>query len=255
MFSVGSSALFTSYRLLTGRCFMPGLAIYSATGAAMCKIQRDNTMNMIYLIRHGENPANLTKEFSFKKVDYGLTERGHLQAEQTAEFFKNIKINALYSSPLKRAIQTAEYISKSYTLNSEVIEEFREINVGDLELMKPDKKSWVIYFKVTGEWYNGNKRCSFPHGENYQDLLYRFYNGLRLATENNTDQNIIIVGHGGIFTAGVFDLCEIKDKESFLNQDNHNCSISIIKLMNKENKLKAELLQWAKHDHLYGEAL
>ena len=41
-------------------------------------------MTHLYLIRHGENLANLTKEFSYLKVDYPLTPKGRLQAEQTA---------------------------------------------------------------------------------------------------------------------------------------------------------------------------
>lgn len=40
-------------------------------------------MNIIYLVRHGENKANLTKEFSYKKVDYPLTPKGVIQAQQT----------------------------------------------------------------------------------------------------------------------------------------------------------------------------
>ena len=41
-------------------------------------------MTHLYLIRHGENLANLTKEFSYLKVDYPLTPKGKLQAAQTA---------------------------------------------------------------------------------------------------------------------------------------------------------------------------
>ena len=41
-------------------------------------------MNHLYLVRHGENVANLTKEFSCCKVDYSLTAKGVLQAQQTA---------------------------------------------------------------------------------------------------------------------------------------------------------------------------
>ena len=60
-------------------------------------------MNTLYLIRHGENPANITKEFSHRLVDYSLTPKGVLQAQQTGEYFKNKQIDAIYCSPLKRA--------------------------------------------------------------------------------------------------------------------------------------------------------
>ena len=44
-------------------------------------------VNTLYFVRHGENPANLTREFSYKMVDYPLTENGIQQAEQTAAYF------------------------------------------------------------------------------------------------------------------------------------------------------------------------
>jgi broad specificity phosphatase PhoE len=49
------------------------------------------------LVRHGENPANLNNEFSYKLVDYSLILKGRLQAQQTAEYFrdKNIHIGHL----------------------------------------------------------------------------------------------------------------------------------------------------------------
>ncbi len=51
-------------------------------------------MIKIYLVRHGENVANLTKEFSHRKVDHSLTPKGRLQAKQTAAYFKDITTTA-----------------------------------------------------------------------------------------------------------------------------------------------------------------
>ena len=60
--------------------------------------------NTIYLVRHGENLANITKEFSHRLVDYSLTPKGIIQAEQTAAYFRDFHIDEIYSSPLKRAV-------------------------------------------------------------------------------------------------------------------------------------------------------
>ena len=73
-------------------------------------------MTVLFLVRHGENVANITKEFSHRLVDYDLTDKGRLQASQTADYFrslsKNVSIDAMYSSPLKRAMQTADIVSE-----------------------------------------------------------------------------------------------------------------------------------------------
>ncbi|MCK9171236.1 MAG: histidine phosphatase family protein [Treponema sp.] len=211
-------------------------------------------MNRIYLVRHGENYANISKEFSYKSVDYDLTEKGRLQAEQTALYFRQIQVNYLYSSPLKRALQTAEYIAEVINRNIETVEYFRELNVGDLEKSKPDKKSWDIYFKVMDDWFNGKKNSTFPNGENYKTLLERFYAGLEYVTKEKDNENIVVVGHAGIFLAGILELCSIKNKKEFVSRRNNNCSISEITLKKKKNKLTAELIRWADDSHLSGEA-
>ena len=72
------------------------------------------TKNTLYLVRHGENPANVRREFSYKILDYSLNERGVRQAEQTAAYFSNgdVKVDVIFSSPLKRAMETAQIIGQ-----------------------------------------------------------------------------------------------------------------------------------------------
>src|SRR5438045_8885112 len=109
-------------------------------------------MTKLYLVRHGENKANITKEFSYKKVDYSLTPRGVLQAQQTADYFRDKKIEAIYSSPLKRAIETAHIIAKPLGLAVITVENFREVNVGDLEGQVVRRETWQTYLGVMKEW-------------------------------------------------------------------------------------------------------
>jgi len=207
-------------------------------------------MNRIFLVRHGENYANITQEFSYKLVDYDLTEKGKEQALQTAAYFGSMKIDEIYASPLKRAVQTAEYISATVKKEFRMVENFRELNVGDLEKKKPDAQSWDVYFSVTNDWYAGIKESRFPNGEDYFELFNRFKQGLDYVTHDKDDKNIIIVGHGGIFTACILDLCSIKDRKEFVSRQNHNCSISEIVV--EPNKVN--LVRWADCSHLSGEA-
>jgi len=211
-------------------------------------------MSTMFLVRHGENTANITKEFSYKLIDYDLTERGLEQACQTAEYFRNYKIDHIFSSPLKRAIQTSEIIGYSNKIELSVIENFREINVGDLEKRKPDDKSWKLHNKVISEWYSGKRESSFPNGENYNELIKRFYDGLYNITKVHKNETVIVVGHGGIFIAGIIELCSIKNKDEFAGQLTHNCSISEIETCIEEDELKVELKLWADHRHLSGNA-
>jgi len=210
--------------------------------------------NKIYLVRHGENVANITKEFSYKKVDYSLTTKGELQAKQTSMFFINKNIDYICSSPLKRAVETAKIIADELNLKYEINESFREINVGELEGKEPNKKTWDVFYKVVENWLGEKPEMKFPGGENLLQLVGRFRTGIIETIKNKKEKTIIIVGHGGIFTHGIIELSNIKNKQEFYDQDNSNCSITEIKVNEENETIEIEVIHWASVEHLTGEA-
>jgi broad specificity phosphatase PhoE len=211
-------------------------------------------MNRIYLVRHGENRANLTKEFSFRLVDYPLTEKGRLQAAQTASFFRDKQIHAVYSSPLKRASETAQDIAAALNLPVTILEQFREVNVGLLEQQPPTTEAWEEHNQVIGAWFTGDPERRFPGGENYYELLARMQAGLAQVLDGLQDHNLVIVGHGGIFTFTLPHFCPQVTPEDLRYVENHNCSITEILMHNENGRLQGELIRYAYHQHLSGEA-
>lgn len=211
-------------------------------------------MNTIYLVRHAENPANLTKEFSYKKVDYSLTPKGVIQAQQTAEYFKDKNIDAIYTSPLKRTRETAHIIGQSLGLEPIVMEHFREINVGSLEGQPPTEEVWAVHNRIIMSWFTGTPERPFPDGENYITLLERMRTGLQEVTRDRDNQNIVIVGHGGIFSATIKDICQNVDLRELLKKENHNCAITEIELDCTNDTVAGTLKCWASHSHMNGEA-
>lgn len=210
-------------------------------------------MNLVYLIRHGENPANITKEFSYRKVDYPLTPKGVLQAQQTADYFRDRDIDAVYSSPLKRARQTAEIIGETVGLPVTVLEQFREINVGSLEDQPPTRENWAIHDAVLREWRAGHHSVAFPDGEDFITLLGRVHTGLAEALRGRSGQRVVIVGHGGIFTAATAALCADSVGE-VIGRPSHNCSITTIQIEGEADAWRGTLVEWASCAHLSGEA-
>jgi broad specificity phosphatase PhoE len=208
--------------------------------------------NRLYLVRHGENPANLTKEFSYKLVDYPLTSKGVLQAQQTADYFVNKNIHEIYTSPLQRAAQTAAIIAARLSLKVTTLENFREINVGQLEGQPPTAAVWALHNQILADWLNGQPDTTFPDGENYAMLWRRLQDGLEQIARHNHNRNIIIVGHGGIFTCALKDLCPSVDITGLLGQNFHNCAISEIMLSFEQGQLQGQLVTWATYTHLHG---
>jgi broad specificity phosphatase PhoE len=214
-------------------------------------ISRTNTL---YLVRHGENLANLTREFSYKRVDYPLTARGVLQAEQTADFFKTQSIAAVYASPLKRARETAEIIAQPHGLPVIVREEFREINVGDLELRPPDEAAWRLHDRVLHAWLQGYPGARFPGGENRCELIERARRGLLATTAGRAGQRIILASHGGILTEIVRTFCA-QTWHDLPGMDMPNCAISEIELTTHDQiRIAGRLRTRARVTHLSGEA-
>ncbi len=215
------------------------------------------TTNTVYLVRHGENTANITKEFSYKHVDYSLTHpKGEEQARQTALFFQDIPLDAVYSSPLKRARETAEYIARSHNLSVGLLEEFREVNIGDLEIASPPAdillKNWQIHDETIRSWIKGNHTLTFPGGENYLELLDRSRRGLLAATHGRDHQRILISSHGGLLSAIVRAFCP--NASSLAYGDMGNCAITEIELTTSDNEVTGDLRSWACTTHLSGDA-
>ncbi|GCE49523.1 putative phosphoglycerate mutase [Thermosporothrix hazakensis] len=207
--------------------------------------------NTVFLVRHGENPANITKEFSSILVDYSLTDKGVLQAHQTGLFFRDKHIDEIYASPLKRARETASIIGYELGLPITVMEEFREIGVGDLERRPPTVENWRIHDQVLQDWYTGKFESRFPEGENLFMVADRLRRGLKQMTLGKQNKRIILVGHGGLFMVAALAICHQSLGQEHL-AGNHNCSVTELDLETTEEEVSGTLRCWAAYGHLSG---
>lgn len=206
----------------------------------------------VYLLRHGEFLAQITREFSHSKVDYSLTEKGITQSQVTAKYLKNKGICAIYSSPLKRARETAKIISEELNLIPSVIEEFREVNVGSLEGKVPTQENWNIYNSIMRSWREGKNDARFPDGENHFELLARIQRGFsEVLQRSNECKNILVVAHGGILLATLGEICENTEDYDFATWN--NCAITTVEFDDDEpmvGKLRGKVTSWQYSNHL-----
>ena len=211
-------------------------------------------MNHLFLLRHGENKANLTKEFSCRKIDYPLNEKGRLQAGQAGTHLLTQNIQAIYSSPLKRAKETAAIVGRILNQPTIISEAFREVNVGRLEEQPPTQESWSHHNHILQQWADGQAEVSFPGGESYRQLCERVQRGFKEACSRFPNQNILIVGHGGIFTLVLPCLCPEISLHKILQVENHNASLSKIQVREEGQHLVGSLISWSNTEHLSGRA-
>ena len=159
--------------------------------------------SVIYYVRHGESEANVSRVFSHKVVDHELTDLGWKQARQVADFLGNeaAGCGAIYASPLRRAIQTATPISERLGRPAEIIEEFRELNVGAFDGRSIDEHL-DAWWAVIDAWASGARDTRFPGGENHLELTERIKRGIDRVLKPRHDGPHIIVAHAGVLRAG-----------------------------------------------------
>jgi len=200
---------------------------------------------LIYLVRHGESYVNLERTFSYKRVDEGLTPRGQEQAHRLATWFKQEqhtrRITRVYSSPLKRGLETARAIAEAIGVPMAPTEALREINVGNLE-GRNDQPAWDAHDAILRRWHQGDPEARFPDGENFLELENRVRSFLQQLPESG---DVVAVGHGGIFCNVLPQLCEIAWNDNTRPFTLDNTGVSIFR---REDVFTCE--QWNGQAHL-----
>src|SRR5579859_2181787 len=128
----------------------------------------------MYLIRHGATRANLEQpnRLQGRRCNDALDPIGVRQAEQTRDLLANVQVDRFFSSPLVRAMQTAQIIAEPHGFSVTVIEELTECDVGRWELL-----SWEAIRLQDPEacqrFERDPGRCGYPGGENFQQVADR----------------------------------------------------------------------------------
>lgn len=146
-------------------------------------------MPLLLLIRHGENNFVKTGKLPGHSPGIHLNENGQKQAQALGEALKDVPIKAIYSSPLERALETAEPIAKARNLPIIQEPDLRDANVGtwqgkSLKILRRTKV-WKIV-------QNAPSRFHFPEGESFIDLQTRIANALENMIRKHNKPNHII---------------------------------------------------------------
>lgn len=153
-------------------------------------------MTKLILIRHGESVFNLKKRYT-GQLDVPLTEKGVEQARITAEYIlKNYKIDAVYSSDLSRAIETAKPIAEPLGLDIKTDRRLREINSGKWQGLPFDTVKEK--YKEDYEFYKNNPLTArMTGGEGAVDVLERAYAAILDIAAENSGKTVLVSSHNG----------------------------------------------------------
>lgn len=150
-------------------------------------------MTNIYLIRHGQSEGNLKRRF-LGHTDLDLTELGHAQAEKTAEYLKDIEVDVIYASDLKRAYNTGLHTAEKK--GKEIVKSplLREIWAGDWENQTFDIIE-TVYGKDYSVWRTDTGHACCTNGESVAALYERIVGEITRIAEENEGKTVFIFTH------------------------------------------------------------
>ncbi len=148
---------------------------------------------ILYLIRHGETDWNVERRcqgFS----DSPLNETGRRQAEATARHLSAVKIEAIYSSTLGRAHDTARAIAGYHEVPLRTTDALRELNQGDFEGLTLVELA-EGHSDFLQRWFLDPADLQVPGGESMRELQERAWEALEEIVERHNDGAIVVVSH------------------------------------------------------------
>jgi phosphoserine phosphatase len=187
----------------------------------------DPKATTLYLVRHGATDANLLRPYVLqgRGMDLPLNDRGRRQAQSVRKLFEGTAIAAVYSSPLRRALETAQAIAEPHRLDVATVDALIECDVGRWEGM-----AWEQIRREFPQEYEDFQRdqSQFPYlgGETYRDVSLRALPAVADLLERHAGRSVVAVAHNVVIRACVATLLGISlARAKDVNQGNGGVNV------------------------------
>ena len=157
-------------------------------------VETEKTMTRIILIRHCEAEGNHKRVFQ-GHTDADISENGKIQLELLSLRCRNMEIDALYSSPLRRAYQTAEAVNRYHGLPIQIEPGLIEINGGCWE-GRPWSALPELYPEESKVWSTSPHDFSTRDGESMLQVYDRIWDAVLKIVRENPGRRVAAVSHG-----------------------------------------------------------
>jgi len=125
-------------------------------------------MAKLILARHGETVWNVEKIYR-GRMDVNLDEVGIKQAELLGKYLSNWELEAIYSSPVKRAIDTANIVARYQKIGVHIAEGLIDFDYGEWQSL-PEQEVKRLYPALLNEWHHNPHKVRMPGGESLEDV-------------------------------------------------------------------------------------
>jgi broad specificity phosphatase PhoE len=211
-------------------------------------------MTKLYLIRHGQTEWN--KKLTFRgRIDIPLNEQGRREAEAIAEALKDKSIDAIYASPLRRSMETAQPTAEFFHLETVPVQGLIDINYGDWEglTFSEVKERYKDHYE---QWEKRPDLVRFPNGETLDEVTERSFAAFKGIIVENPGKSILMVPHRvinkvllcALLGLGNSHFWEIKQDTGCINLIEYSDDRFVLSLMNDTCHLKGIARETAQPD-------
>ena len=182
----------------------------------------------IYLTRHGETEWNLEGRLQ-GSLDAKLTKKGIDEATMLGESLKEVEFDMIFSSPLSRALDTANIVKGNKEIEIIAHENLKEISFGDWEGMLHKEIEESHAERYNNFWMK-------PHlyeplnGETYDEFTDRIQQVINEIVEHKDKKNVLVVAHAGVVKGFYKILKNLSIKEFWNEPFVHNTCLTIINI-------------------------
>ena len=149
---------------------------------------------MIIFLRHGQAENNTKKILAGRSPGVNLTETGIKQVEQAGLMLKSLNISKIYSSPIDRALQTAEIVGKHCDLEITNDDRLIELDMGKFTKM-PYEQIFAKHGNVFLKFYEGSNEVSENGVETFANVQKRVFDMVDFVVNKHKNQNVVLVTH------------------------------------------------------------
>lgn len=193
-------------------------------------------MALVILMRHGKAWNNIKRVLAGRELESHLTDEGREQVKEAAEKLKDVNIKAVYTSPITRAIETAEIICKELLLDYIIDDRLIEIDMGRVTGLRYSE-AMERYGDIFSKFYEDSDPI-------LEELKIERFTNIRKRVDSilkyisNIDGNVLLVTHLDPIKAAIANILELSGKALF-RLSIPNASLTLLKHGSSEYSLLA----------------
>jgi broad specificity phosphatase PhoE len=150
-------------------------------------------MTTVYLVRHGQTAWNREEVFR-GRGDIPLNETGRKEALLTGQYLRRVVVNSVYSSPLSRAVVTAETIAHYQDRKVQILDGLIDIDFGQWQGISHEEVR-EKYGELYRQWKDTPHLVRFPGGESLKEVRKRVLRAIRSIIRDHADETLVMVSH------------------------------------------------------------